>query len=326
MMSDRFSQPDRLRAALFLFLAVVCTVGLVVAFSLAEDPPSAPAAPAAVPLSARISNYDEVIAAIRHGLRYHAGDITVTFSYGEDIQKELTAVVGDWVEEALEETEDPTEGDYIRYQYGGYEVRCACNHPKGGRYQYTVTIIPRHYTFWEQEEKLAAALEDIEAGFGFTSATTDYEKIRTIYDWVCSNVKYDQVHKNNNYAHLRSTCYSAVIWRTAACQGYSVTLYRMLRDVGINCRIITGMAQRIDSSREFHAWNIVELEGKWYSLDATWDAGREDWRFFLRGRTGFTGHTPGKPFSDKDFASRYTISEADWSCPENLSDPEVGFG
>ena len=321
MMSDRFSQPDRLRAALFLFLAVVCTVGLVVAFSLAEGPPSAPAAPAVVPLSARISNYNEVIAAIRHGLRYHAGDITVTFSYGEDIQKELTAVVGDWVEEALEETDDPTEGDYIRYQYDGYEVRFACNHPEGGRYQYTVIIVPRHYTFWEQEEKLAAVLEDIEAGFGFTSATTDYEKIRTIYDWVCSNVKYDQVHKNNNHAHLRSTCYSAVVWRTAACQGYSVTLYRLLREAGINCRILTGMAQRVDSSREFHAWNIVELEGKWYNLDATWDAGQEDWRFFLRGRTGFTGHTPGKPFSDKDFTSQYTISETDWSCPENLSDP-----
>ena len=216
MMSDRFSQPDRLRAALFLFLAVVCTVGLVVAFSLAEDPPSAPAAPAAVPLSARISNYDEVITAIRHGLRYHAGDITVTFSYGEDIQKELTAVVGDWVEEALEETNEPTEGDYIRYQLGGYEIQCACDPLEGERYQYTVTIVPRHYTFWEQEEKLTAALEEIEAGFGFTPATTDYEKIRTIYAWVCSNIKYDQVHKDNDYAHLRSTCYSAVIWRTAA--------------------------------------------------------------------------------------------------------------
>ncbi len=313
-------QADTFRAVLFMVLTAVCTVLLLSASGSMEER----AEP--VPISSRIGNYEEVIASIRHGLRCHAENIKVSFTYGEDIQKEITAVVGDWVEEALEETDEPTEGDYIRYQLGGYEIQCACDRLEGERYQHTVTIVPRHYTFWEQEEKLTAALEEIEAGFGFTPATTDYEKIRTIYAWVCSNIKYDQVHKDNDYAHLRSTCYSAVIWRTAACQGYSVTLYRLLREAGINCRILTGMAQRVDSSREFHAWNIVELEGKWYNLDATWDAGREDWRFFLRGRTGFTGHTPGKPFVDNDFASQYTISEADWPCPENLPDQTVVFG
>ncbi len=313
-------QAEIIRALPLLCLAVVYTVLLLFAFNGMEEHTKA------VPLSARIGNYDEVIASIRHGLRCHAENIKVSFSYGKDIQKEITAVVGDWVEEALEETDDPTEGDYIRYQYGGYEIQCACDHPEGGRYQYTVTIVPHHYTFWEQEERLTAVLKEIEAGFGFTPSTTDYEKIRTIYSWVCANVKYDKVHKNNGYAHLRSTCYSAVIWRTAACQGYSVTLYRLLREAGVNCRILTGMAQRVDSSREFHAWNIVELEGKWYGLDATWDAGREDWRYFLRGKDGFAGHTPGKPFNYNDLASQYTISETDWLCPDNLSAPEVVFG
>ena len=305
-----------------LCLAGGCTVLLLCSLTGNRSRPE----PHAIPLSARIANYDEIVASVRHGLHYHAESITVTFTYGERIQKELTAVAGDWVEAALEETDDPAEGDYIRYQYGGYEIECACRALDGGRYLYTVTIIPRHYTFLEQEEKLNAVVTEIEKAFGFTSSTSEYEKIRTIYDFVCSNIRYDQVHRNNEYAHLRSTCYSALIWHTAACQGYSVTLYRLLRDAGINCRVVTGNARRVDSSEEFHAWNIVELEGKWYNLDATWDAGRENWRFFLRGGAHFTDHTPGKSFISRDFVSRYAISEADWPCPENLPDPGVVFG
>ena len=67
-------------------------------------------------------------------------------------------------------------------------------------------------------------------------------------------------------------------------------------------------------------------DGCYYGLDATWDAGREDWRYFLRGKDGFAGHTPGKPFNYNDLASQYTISETDWPCPDNLSAPEVVFG
>ncbi len=301
------------RPAFFLWLLFLCLAGVCAGLLLfAADGDGDSSAPSSAPLSARISNYEEVIDSIRHGLHYHAGSITVSFEYGEDIQKQITEVAGDWIEEALEETDDPSEGDYIRYQYGGYEIACLCQLQDGGSYRHTVTIVPHHYTFLEQEERLTAVLAEIEEGFGFTSSTSEYEKVHTIYDYVCSSVKYDQVHKNNDYAHLRSTCYSALVWHTASCQGYSVALYRMLRDVGVNCRVVTGNAHRVDSSEEFHAWNIVELEGKWYNLDATWDAGCEEWQYFLRGRDQFTDHTPGKPFDNKDFASQYTISAEDY--------------
>ena len=304
-----FRSPDRLRAALFLCLAVLCTVGLVSMFTVTERQSTPSDSPEDnVPLSARIGNYDEVISAIRHGLRSHSQAITVRFTYGQDIQKDITAVVGAWVEEALQETGESTEGDYIRYQYGGYRIECAYDRSFWGRYRYEVKIIPRHYLYLAQEEEVTARLREIEAGFGFTPDTTDLEKLRTIYDYICDNVKYDTVHKNNAYAHMRSTCYAAVMWHTATCQGYCVTLYRMLRDVGINCRVITGTGIGIDNSREFHAWNIVELEGKWYCLDATWDAGKETHNWFLRGQNDFPGHIPGKAFTDNDFTSRYTIS------------------
>ena len=317
MSAKPFPSPDRLRAVCFLLLTAACTIGLAISFSLIRQDGTSPNAEKEVPLSARISNYDEIIASIRHGLGDHAEYITVAFTCEENIQKELAAAAADWVESALAETGDPTEGDYIRYQSGGYEIACTCDPMDGGRYQCTVKITPDHYLYLAQEEEVTAAIEALEADFGFTQDTSDYEKIRTVYGWLCSHVKYDTVHRRNENAHIRSTAYAAVIWRTAACQGYSVTLYRLLRDAGIGCRVVTGIAQRVDNSVEFHAWNIVEVEGKWYHLDATWDAGRENWEYFLRGKEDFSDHTLGKSFADKDFASRYAISAKDYPCQEN---------
>ena len=267
-----------------------------------------------VPLSERIENYDEVIRAIRHGLRCHSQAVTVRFSYGKDILKELSGVVGAWVEEALEETGEPEEGDYIRYQYGGYRIDCSYTRSRG-RYYYAVEIKPEYYMYLVQEEAVTEKLKEIREGFGFRDDTTDYEKIRTIYDYVCGHVKYDKVHKNHPNAHMKSTSYAALIWNTAACQGYCVTLYRMLRQEGIDVRVVTGKAYGEDTE-EFHAWNIVALDGEYYNLDATWDAGKDPYRYFLKGSDHFADHIPDKEFATAVFTSKYRISLTDYPCSD----------
>ena len=299
-------------------LAALSAAALLAAVLIAVLPPrgvpvgaGAERVPAGAPLSERITNYEEVIAAIRHGLRYHAETVTVRFSYGKDILSEVTAVVGDWVEEALAETGDPEEGDYLRYQYGGYTIRCGCD--RGwGRYRYTVEIRPDYYLYLVQEEELSAKLEEIRAGFGFDEDTSDLEKVRTIYAYVCSHVKYDRVHRDHPRFHLRSTAYAALVRQTATCQGYCAALYRMLMEEGIPARIVTGTGLG-EGREEFHAWNLAELDGAWYALDATWDAGKETWAYFLRGRGIGEDHIPGKAFLTPDFVSQYTLSPED--CP-----------
>ena len=104
-----------------------------------------------LPLGSRIRNAEELIRGIRAGLKGHAASITIRFDYGSDISDELHAAVTDWVEAALEETEDPAEGDYIRYQYGGYTYKTQ-HRKQGGRWYYTVILIPDYYTYLKQEE------------------------------------------------------------------------------------------------------------------------------------------------------------------------------
>lgn len=259
-------------------------------------------------LSARIPNNEQVVAAIRTGLREHSRQITVRFSCRDDVSAQLNALVGEWMEAALQETDDPAEGDYIRYQYGGYTVTGRCE-PVDGQYHCTAEIVPRYYTYLVEEQAVTERLEEILSDFDFDGDSTDLEKIETIYRYLCGSVRYDKVHRKHPTATKRSTAYSALIWHSATCQGYCTALYRMLRTAGVNTRIVTGTA----AGEEFHAWNIVELDGLWYVLDATWDAGREDFGYFLRGTDGLDDHVPGPAFTTPAFRRAYPMAAADYT-------------
>ena len=266
-----------------------------------------------IPLSQRIPNNDEIVQAVRKGLREHSRQITITFSFNKDVLNELTSLTGEWMEEALQETDDPTEGDYIRYQYGGYDSVCRYENKEEEVYTYTVTITPRYYTYLAQEEEVTEQLTALMRNFDFDENTTDLEKVTAIYSYICENVRYDTVHIKHPTATLRSTAYSALIWHTATCQGYSVLLYRMLRMAGLKARVVTGYTEE----DAYHAWNIVELYGQYYQLDATWDAGKEEYSCFLKGTNAFTGHVIDSSLLE-DSHKMYPLAQHDFSEKEGV--------
>lgn len=286
-------------AVLFLALLVL---GVLAALRQQEQAP---------PLDALLANYDEIVSAIRTGMGNHSARITIHFAYTQNLLPQITDAVSGWVEDALAETDSPTEGDYLRYQYAGYKISNSYTQ-ENGVYDYTIEVRPEYYahSYWETEtDEFVAALMPT---FGFDGSTTDLEKIQAIYDYVCENVEYNQFHRRSPYYHLRSTCYSALIRRRASCQGYAVTLYRLLRTAGVNCRVISGTGYR-DGREEQHAWNIVQLDGAWYALDATWDAGQEAYTYFLRGTEDLTDHVPDAEFLTEDFQSQYPVALNDYA-------------
>ena len=91
----------------------------------------------------------------------------------------------------------------------------------------------------------------------------DVEKVKAVHDWIVKNTTYEE-----NYYSLdssRSFIYNLIYNKIAICQGYAVTFYVMMTELGIPCTIISGNAG------EPHAWNAVELDGCWYYVDVTWD-------------------------------------------------------
>ncbi|MCD8314100.1 MAG: InlB B-repeat-containing protein, partial [Firmicutes bacterium] len=146
------------------------------------------------------------------------------------------------------------------------------------------------------------------SGLGFTSSTTDYEKISAIYDYICENVTYDYDGLNNDSDVLKYTAYGALIEGSAVCQGYSTLFYRMLMESGISSRVIAGV-----SYGDNHAWNIALLGGYYYNLDSTWDAGVSSYKYFLKCDANFSNHTRNSEYLTSAFYSLYPMASSDYT-------------
>ncbi len=101
--------------------------------------------------------------------------------------------------------------------------------------------------------------------YNLTGST--YDKILKIHDWIIESLDYStQTNSVNPY-----NIYGAMVQKTAVCEGYAETLKYLLDEIDIPCVIVTGTATNSEGTTENHAWNYVQIDGKWYAIDATWD-------------------------------------------------------
>ena len=258
-------------------------------------------------LSIYFANADDVIDAVRQCLKRSDRRIMIEFYAESDSMEDIDDIAGEIMEFACAETENSDEGDYLRFRYGGYDIYYS-HIPKKDKFYYTIEIAPRYYTTHEQEEKVSAEIERIISSFNFDKNTTDYEKFIRIYNYIYDTVSYDKVHKNNVNNHIKTTAYSALFYHTAVCQGYSSLMYRMLKECGINTRVVTGKAV-YDNGEEYHSWNIVCLDGLYYNVDITWDKQSNSKDYFLKSEDDFANHKRDKEFTEQEFTQRYPMSE-----------------
>jgi transglutaminase-like putative cysteine protease len=235
------------------------------------------------------TNADDVIEELHRGLAAHARSFTITYKAAGDHLGETEQLVDELVNDAMYNTDSPTEGDYVRYQYGGYRLRYGKSDGENG-YDYQLVITPVYYSTVEQEQKVDEKVEEILDGLNIGKRASDREKVQAVYDYICGNVKYDYVHKNNSHYHRDSTAYAALVENYASCQGYAVAVFRLLKELGVECTVVTGTGIDEDGNEEFHAWNRVVIDGEAYDLDATWDAGKEEYDYFLVEDEYFLNH------------------------------------
>lgn len=78
----------------------------------------------------------------------------------------------------------------------------------------------------------------------------------------------------------RHTMYGALVKGEGVCDAYSKAMVYLLNRAGIPCIRAFGY-----SHDQAHAWNMVQLYGDWYHVDATWDDP------VMAGTPDFVGHT-----------------------------------
>ena len=96
-----------------------------------------------------------------------------------------------------------------------------------------------------------------------------------ISEYLQRNVEYDEVE----YAATRKSkhpmahnAYGALVEHRAVCDGFASAYALIAQYFGIRGMVVSGMSSYKNSKHDNHAWNIIEYEGQFYHVDATWDS------------------------------------------------------
>lgn len=117
------------------------------------------------------------------------------------------------------------------------------------------------YTIHEIEARKARIEEKADAILVSVPDTDDeYEKVKYIYETIIQNTEYDTTAEDN-----QNIC-SVFLNGASVCQGYAKSVQYLLRRMGMNAGLVVGTVRSGDG----HAWNLVQVNGAWYYLDATW--------------------------------------------------------
>ena len=103
-----------------------------------------------------------------------------------------------------------------------------------------------------------------------TDGMTDYDKCVAIHDYVTNHIRYNFSAAAVSYIYDAFTIEGPILKNQAVCEGIAKTIAYLLDKLSVNHLIVAGFSD-IDGVHAPHAWNMVELEGSYYHIDATWD-------------------------------------------------------
>jgi transglutaminase/protease-like cytokinesis protein 3 len=126
--------------------------------------------------------------------------------------------------------------------------------------------------------------------------TTETEKFRAIYMWVCLNIEtnYDLYvkvkskrsrHRDDpralsywNKKHRSLLMRTLLSTNQTICTGYSYLIRELALMADIPCEVVDGYSRNTrigirGTAIPNHSWNAVQLNDQWYLCDATWSSG-----------------------------------------------------
>ncbi|NEW07931.1 transglutaminase [Paenibacillus sp. SYP-B3998] len=143
--------------------------------------------------------------------------------------------------------------DYLHYIVKSYSY--------SANIQGSTATVSLKFTYWETlsqttevQKRVKQILDDI-----LTTGMNEHQKEKAIHDWIVGHVAYDT-------KLISHSAYDALTKGKTVCQGYALLTYEMMKQAGIPVKIVEG-----SSRGQSHAWNLVQIGGKWYQLDCTWD-------------------------------------------------------
>ena len=198
--------------------------------------------------------------------------------------------------------DDPSTECDLDYLFGCID-HLKCRY-KGGKLRFYKV---RYFETKRQTKKVDAVIEVMadEIAEGVHSAK---RKVKEAYAYAAYLVRYD------TRKHSASSAYAGLIKGRTVCNGYAMILYRLLNQLGVPCRTVTGWL-KVGKTWELHAWNMVKLKKKWYYVDLTNDDVGDyaiD-QFFLKGSKAYKKHHFSFPYyTTRAFKKAHRVSKKNY--------------
>lgn len=120
-------------------------------------------------------------------------------------------------------------------------------------------------TLAEMHEKFVSAANEIIDSI--PEGADDYEKMLIVHDAIAERCVYDHAGADSKKNGLYHSSYGALVDGKAVCSGYAEAFSYIMGLLGIESGICSGYTE----GNGYHAWNYVNLDGKYYWVDVTWD-------------------------------------------------------
>ncbi len=159
------------------------------------------------------------------------------------------------------------------YEYHGsmkkdeYEILISeIEYNPGFRAANAFTTVGEHVLTSREKQLLNRGIQ-IVTDLGKTSPSPGDLAIR-IHDYLCRTVTYTP--DNNNIWDDENNAMGAIFNGRAECDGYTDAYYLLCRLAGLQVFYQFGDDADPNTSQT-HIWNILNLNGRWYHVDVTWD-------------------------------------------------------
>lgn len=114
------------------------------------------------------------------------------------------------------------------------------------------------------------------------------QRLKAVHDYVANRTAYD-VPALRSRQFPPQDAQTVLDTKMAVCAGYAQLVKAIGDAAGLEVVVVVGKTRSTDGLG--HAWNAAKVDGKWYLLDATWDAG-----------------TVGGDTFNKSFGTRYLMT------------------
>ncbi len=125
----------------------------------------------------------------------------------------------------------------------------------------------------EIPDSLTTSVKDI-ASYINSMSLSDENKLRVIYIWIASNIKYDTENMYSFSFDSIDIINETLITRQGICFNYAKLFNDISNKVGVKSKIIYGYTkQNGQVAYNPHSWCVSMIDSKWYIFDPTWGSG-----------------------------------------------------